>query len=324
MYLKKLNFLAIKPFTSEFLTKNVLELIFKKVSIKESRRESKLSPEYLYHYGKGCNYFILILSGEATIEVGKEKLEFPAGPFAVFGTNALLCGAETADDVLHDDSDLTSHQASTSMLNEDSRFIKKFGSKLYVPDFSLRVDDRCVYLKLDRDLWRSGVVKSQYEIRNNELSDNIDYIPHEDSSFDLLAAEAAAVNVSVPRVEFSLNNNSIYKSHGLIKNLEQGSLNLKSGRRSTIASVIEKTSNARSSPLTPTSQKMSRTNLQITPLAETIENGSNLKTSFTIQDIKDENSNLLNAKLNEPNNQSVSIELDEEKQPFLDRNNNND
>ncbi len=93
-------FTTVKPFTSEFLTKNVLELLFKRAIIKESRHtDSKMPAEYLYKYNKGCNYFILILSGEAIIEVGKEKLEFPAGPFAYFGVNALLCGRETCEQV---------------------------------------------------------------------------------------------------------------------------------------------------------------------------------------------------------------------------------
>ena len=94
----------MKPFTSEFLTKNVLELIFKRCSLIETKRPDRKSPpEYLYSYGRGCNYFILILAGEATIEVGKEKLEFPAGPFAYFGVNALLAGSETAEEVLQEE-----------------------------------------------------------------------------------------------------------------------------------------------------------------------------------------------------------------------------
>jgi hypothetical protein len=146
---------SVKPFTNEFLTKNVLELIFKKDLIKESRRLEKGHSEYLYQYGKPCNYFILILVGEAIIEVGKEKLEFIAGQFAYFGVNALLCDCETADQVLQE-SDV------------------KLKTKQYIPDFSLRVDDRCVYFKLDRDLWRTGVRRSKYEQTHQELSSSID------------------------------------------------------------------------------------------------------------------------------------------------------
>lgn len=146
---------SVKPFTNEFLTKNVLELIFKKDLFKESRRLEKGPAEYLYQYGKPCNYFILILTGEAIIEVGKEKLEFIAGQFAYFGVNALLCDCESADQVLQE-SDV------------------KLKTKQYIPDFSLRVDDRCVYFKLDRDLWRTGVRRSKYEQTHRELSISMD------------------------------------------------------------------------------------------------------------------------------------------------------
>ncbi len=143
----------MKPFTSEFLTKNVLELIFKRGDVfKESRRaQDKSSPEYLYQYGKRCNYFIIILTGEATIEVGFEKLEFIAGQFAYFGVNALVNDGDSADQILK--SDKQHH---------------------YTPDFSLRVDDRCVYFKIERDLWFNGVRKSKYEVENSEMCNNID------------------------------------------------------------------------------------------------------------------------------------------------------
>jgi hypothetical protein len=138
--------LAVKPFTSEFLTKNVLELIFKRCTLIETKRlDRKSPPEYLYKYGRGCDYFILILSGEATIEVGSEKLEFPAGPFAYFGVNALLAGSETADEVLQEESKLKENEKKNVFFN-GSRQSKKY----YVPDFSLRVDDRCVYMKLGK------------------------------------------------------------------------------------------------------------------------------------------------------------------------------
>lgn len=41
-------FTTVRPFTSEFLTKNVLELIFKKATFKECKRMEKQQPEYLY------------------------------------------------------------------------------------------------------------------------------------------------------------------------------------------------------------------------------------------------------------------------------------
>jgi hypothetical protein len=122
---------------------------------KESRRApEKGIPEYIYQYGKRSNYFIIILTGEATIEVGVEKLEFIAGQFAFFGVNALLNDCENADQILKDVGNIRQYH--------------------YIPDFSLRVDDRCVYFKIDRNLWLNGVKKSKYEIENSEISTNID------------------------------------------------------------------------------------------------------------------------------------------------------
>ena len=121
-------------------------MIFKRCTLIETKRlDRKSPPEYLYKYGHGCDYFILILSGEATIEVGSEKLEFPAGPFAYFGVNALLAGSETADEVLQEESKLKENEKKNVFFN-GSRQSKNY----YVPDFSLRVDDRCVYMKLGK------------------------------------------------------------------------------------------------------------------------------------------------------------------------------
>ena len=194
---------TVKPFTQEFLTKNVLELIFKRAVFKESRRADTKSPsEYLYTYGKGCNYFVLIISGEATIEVGKEKLEFPSGPFAYFGVNALLCGSETVEQLLQDE---TASMSSDTESKEDFTAKKKPFSKQYIPDFSLRVDDRCVYMKVDRDLWRSGVIKSRYELLNNQKSDSIDYLPNGQKSDSDLSNMGVSVKLNgnaSPKVSF--------------------------------------------------------------------------------------------------------------------------
>ncbi len=296
-------FTTVKPFTSEFLTKHVLELIFKKVAFKESsrRESSKSHPEYLYKYGQGCNHFILILSGEATIEVGREKLEFPAGPFAYFGTNALLCGAEKAEDILNEDALSVScstpisspPQSDTTKLSHKSSTNSSFTSKQYIPDFSLRVDEKCVYLKLDRELWRTGVIKSQYEIKNNELSDNIDYFPsnEESSNYDI------ANNTSA----------SIYKNNGIIKSLEQNVLPFKDKRRSTISAVARShiiTSNS-PFPLTPTSQK-GKNYQQFLPLNEIqSENKANNLRSDSSINISEKTNN------NNTVNQSISIELND-------------
>lgn len=233
-------FTTVKPMTYEFLTKNVLELIFRKAEIKESRcLEHRTKVEYLYEYGKGCNYFILILSGEATIEVGKEKLEFPAGPFAYFGVNALLCGSETVEQVIQEDqigpvpsttpATLAAGGVSTggapspAVSAKLSQEAKPHSSKQYIPDFSLRVDDRCVYLKVDRDLWRSGVIKSRYERLHNHVSETIDIVSSSDRKSEQL--ESGSRTDEPPPIQMPVKPPKVMNTSDSLTNI----------RRSTIA-----------------------------------------------------------------------------------------
>ncbi|CAF0950668.1 unnamed protein product, partial [Brachionus calyciflorus] len=157
---------TVKPFTDEYLTKNVLELMFKRASFKESFRiKPDLPREYLYRYGRPSNYFILIISGEATIEVGREKLEFSAGAFAYFGVDSLIKEYDSLKEILSNE-----NFSNLAIKNE----LKKSQSKNYIPDFSLRVDNRCVYLKIDRALWKRGVIKSWSEKNGNQQTYTID------------------------------------------------------------------------------------------------------------------------------------------------------
>ena len=182
------------------MTKNVLEAIFKRDVFKETRRaQERTTPEYLYQYGKRSNYFIIILTGEATIEVGYEKLEFIAGQFAYFGVNALLNESETADQIINDGN--------------------KIRQNNYTPDFSLRVDDRCVYFKIDRDLWLNGVKKSRYQMENPEMggiaidlnNSNLNNTNSVNTNQSSLAANNNAsisdsYNQSVDNIEINKNN----------------------------------------------------------------------------------------------------------------------
>lgn len=131
-----------------------------------------MPPEYLYQYGKTCNYFIIILSGEATIEVGKEKLEFVAGSFAYFGANSLLGDCTSMDEVL---------------TQSESRMRFR-----YIPDFSLRVDERCAYLKIDRSLWLSGVRRSKFEITHNKMSASTDLVNDMKTDIDFARDRSAS------------------------------------------------------------------------------------------------------------------------------------
>lgn len=275
-------FTTVRPFTSEFLSKNVLELIFKKALFKESKRvDPKLPAEYLYRYGKGCHYFILILSGEATIEVGKEKLEFPAGPFAYFGMNALLCGSESVDQVLGEDSAISSPDSASETRSSSSKH-----SKLYVPDFSLRVDDKCVYMKIDHDLWRNGVIKSYYERKNNLKAETIDDDFNNDRCIQFSEADFQMTNNSARLNSNTQQNNSLnILKTDLAYHPTSADLNIHSsrGRRSTIAATIlakaQKASDAKLNQLKETeSTSQQRLKFQ-SPAEESKNSNPNLDSS---------------------------------------------
>jgi hypothetical protein len=121
----------------------------------------------LYQYGKRCSYFILILSGEATLELGKDKLEFPVPPLTNFGVNALLRGCKTVDDILSEET-ISKHQQTTTT----DEITHQATCTAYVPDFSLRVDEKCVYMRVDRVLWRNAVIRSHYEKTSNKKAEN--------------------------------------------------------------------------------------------------------------------------------------------------------
>lgn len=218
---------TVKPFTEDFLTKNVLELIFKKAVFKESRRtDPKLPREYLYRYGKTSNYFILILSGEATIEVGKEKLEFSAGPFAYFGVDSLLCGCECAEQMFSNEPSLSNLNVNNYNSENPGLYMKNF-PKSYVPDFSLRVDERCVYLKIDRNLWRNGVIESRLERNSNQKSMSIGDLRPNDNKEDTISNgnnESLIRSLSQSTAEkarsFSIASEIVQNSSRATENLE--------------------------------------------------------------------------------------------------------
>ena len=74
---------------------------------------------YLYQYGVECDYFIIILEGNALVQVGKEGMEINAGLFSFYGVNALI--DESQKDPLE------------CIGNDSTR-------KPYKPEFSLKVN----------------------------------------------------------------------------------------------------------------------------------------------------------------------------------------
>ncbi len=101
---------------------------------------------YLYKYGEEADFFLIVLNGTAIMEIGKEKVLVNAGLFSYYGTNALLDDSnQTPDDIL---------------LNETN-------FKPYVPEFSLRVEQYCVYFQISRHDWLKLIKNTNIERRKS-------------------------------------------------------------------------------------------------------------------------------------------------------------
>ena len=83
-----LSLLAVPPFNSSHITKNVLShLLRQDIVFKLSRERSDF---LLYQSGIPADYFTLILEGTLLVTIGEEGLQFEAHGFYTFGSKSLL------------------------------------------------------------------------------------------------------------------------------------------------------------------------------------------------------------------------------------------
>ena len=144
----------------EFISPKMLETFLRKPEFTIEKRnlaEIENESDYLYKYGLACDYFIIILDGNATVQVGREKggMEISAGLFSYYGVDALLYENET-------------DPLKSISLKDNER-------KQYEPEFSLKVNSYCVFLKIKRSDWKDAVRKSLIErtyINSNSNADS--------------------------------------------------------------------------------------------------------------------------------------------------------
>ena len=128
---------------------------------------------YLYAYGVESDYFVIILDGNAELKVGRDGMEVNAGLFSYYGVNALF-----NDDSIKDAKSLlcsNTIELTTKSNTNLNNFIHATNSSLlaynsnlkYVPEFSLKVNSYCVYMKITRadwlDLVKKSLVKKTFE-----------------------------------------------------------------------------------------------------------------------------------------------------------------
>jgi len=112
------------------------------------------------------DYFVIILSGQAELVTGKEKIVSLVGPFSYFGVSALLCVSN------HDLLSITRivisffsflFLKSPENKVEDILNSKDFKIRPFIPDFSLRVCEYVQILRIRRKHWLAAVRANFFE-----------------------------------------------------------------------------------------------------------------------------------------------------------------
>lgn len=120
----------------------MLEALLAKPDFTIEKRNLSGNDEYLYQFGVESDYFITILDGNATLQLGSEGYQINAGLFSYYGVDALINDDEK--DPLE------------CIGNDCNR-------KPYKPEFSLKVDNHCVCWKISRKDWKDAVKKTIME-----------------------------------------------------------------------------------------------------------------------------------------------------------------
>ncbi len=135
---------GVKPFTIDFISPKVLDnalrhpdFIRERLNLNESTTNI-----YLYKYGEEADFFLIILNGSAIMEIGKEKINVNAGMFSYYGTNALMTEP---------------NQGPEEVLLNETNF------KPYIPEFSLKIEQYCVYFQISRGDWLKLVKNTNLE-----------------------------------------------------------------------------------------------------------------------------------------------------------------
>lgn len=131
----------------------MLEALLAKPDHTIEKRNLSGNDEYLYEFGVESDYFITILDGNATLQVGSEGYQINAGLFSYYGVDALVNDEE--NDPLE------------CIGNDCNR-------KSYKPEFSLKVDNHCVCWKITRKDWKDAVKKTIMEqmIQSKHINTN--------------------------------------------------------------------------------------------------------------------------------------------------------
>ncbi len=136
----------MKPFTIDFINPKLLENVLKRPEFTKEKINIANNEDdvYLYKFGEPCDNFIIILDGSAILEIGKDKITVQAGLFSFYGVTALMTDPNSQ------------HTIEDVLINEQNY-------KQYIPEFSLKINQRCVYFQVTREDWLKLIKTSNME-----------------------------------------------------------------------------------------------------------------------------------------------------------------
>lgn len=129
----------LTPFSHDLISDTVLK---KLVTLDSCVKTSSGNKEPLYSLNKTADYFIIILEGYVELQIGSEHFNIEQGPFSYFGISLL----ENLSD-------------------------KNLSKNNFSPDFNLLVKERCCYLKVSLNVYKSAVKASKIERINQSPID---------------------------------------------------------------------------------------------------------------------------------------------------------
>lgn len=147
----------------------------------------------LYRQNIRANYFIMIISGTGDVNIGKENMKFSAQTFTYFGLQAILGDQEIKKDTINIDA---------------CKEIK------FVPDFSLTLRKKCVYVKLTRQAY----IEAMRAVKEKRPFDSSVSTIHENYRSKIISGGAAKIkklsNAEMMKKKLSLTQHSRSSSHG--------------------------------------------------------------------------------------------------------------
>ncbi|CAF0745015.1 unnamed protein product [Adineta steineri] len=167
---------SVEPFKEKYISSNILSRLLHVDLYKEyeyDEDEAKAGKiTYIYEYGKPVDYFVLIVSGNAELETGKEKIVSEIGSFYYFGASALYSPEEKLEDLIRSKSN-------------------KF--RPFTPDFSLRISENVQILRIRRVHWLAAVRATYFE-KKQLTNDGPSPLNSNGKKIDLLTQELEKVD----------------------------------------------------------------------------------------------------------------------------------